>query len=253
VYKRQTILEGTFSTQERINIASCDIVWFRVNLAHRDIDLYAHLEADSAMAHGEWRFRTIGQVFDDAQSSALRPAEGVPMSNIPFEIIPFLGSPCDLYSLAVMAGRVLLVDNTTSLPVALDETLSLAKQANSGYDENVGLDERIKDIFANDGRWIESLGPQHLIFDEIASEEALSLVTGQLWWETLSMVVRMFPGLGNDSECIDYGDARQGGLHKVFERTIADLDSLILKTRSLIVADWKSNHEICNLIENYLA
>lgn len=247
-----TILEGTFSTQERINIASCDIVWFRVNLAHRDIDLYAHLEADSAMAHGEWRFRTIGQVFDDAQSSALRPAEGVPMSNIPFEIIPFLGSPCDLYSLAVMAGRVLLVDNTTSLPVALDETLSLAKQANSGYDENVGLDERIKDIFANDGRWIESLGPQHLIFDEIASEEALSLVTGQLWWETLSMVVRMFPGLGNDSECIDYGDARQGGLHKVFERTIADLDSLILKTRSLIVADWKSNQEICNLIQNYL-
>ncbi|HIJ71896.1 MAG TPA: hypothetical protein HPP87_11110 [Planctomycetes bacterium] len=247
-----TILEGTFSTQERINIASCDIVWLRINLAHRDIDLYAHLEADSAMAQGEWRFRTIGQFFDDAQTSALRPAEGVPMSDIPFEIIPLLSSPCDLYSLAVMAARILLVDNTNSLPVALDEMLSLAKQTNSIYDENISLDERIKDIFASDSRWIETLGPQHLIFDRIAPQEALSLVTGKLWWETLAMVVRMFPGLGNDSECIDYGDARQGGLHKVFERTIADLDGLILKTRSLIVADWKSNYEICNLIDNYL-
>ena len=247
-----TILEGTFSTQERINIASCDIVWLRINLAHRDIDLYAHLEADSAMAQGEWRFRTIGQFFDDAQTSALRPAEGVPMSDIPFEIIPLLSSPCDLYSLAVMAARILLVDNTNSLPVALDEMLSLAKQTNSVYDENISLDERIKDIFASDSRWIETLGPQHLIFDRIAPQEALSLVTGNLWWETLAMVVRMFPGLGNDSECIDYGDARQGGLHKVFERTIADLDGLILKTRSLIVADWKSNYEICNLIDNYL-
>jgi len=247
-----TILEGTFSTQERINIATCDILWFRINLAQRDIDLYAHLEADSAMAHGEWRFRTIGQFFDDAQTSALRPAEGVPMSDIPFEIIPLLSSPCDLYSLAVMAARILLVDNTNSLPVALDETLSLARQTNSGYDENISLGERIKGIFNSDSRWIESLGPQHLIIDQIAPQEALNLVTGKLWWETLAMIVRMFPGLGNDSECIDYGNAMQGGLHKVFERTIADLDTLILKTRSLIVADWKSNHEICNLIDNYL-
>jgi hypothetical protein len=248
-----TILEGTFTTHERIAIASRDLVWLRVNLAHGDIDLYAHLEADSAMAPGEWRFRTIGQSMNDDETTDLRAAEGVPVSNIPFEIIPLLSSPCDLYSLAVMAVRVLLVDNTTSLPVALDETLSLPRQIAGDYDENVDLDMRIKDIFAKDSRWIESLGPQHLTFDQITSEEALNLVTPQLWWQTLAVILRMFPGLGNDSECIDYGDARPGGLHKVFERTIADLDNLILKTRSLIVADWKSNREICDLIQNYLA
>ena len=248
-----TILEGTFTTHERIATASRDLVWLRVNLAHGDIDLYAHLEADSAMAPGEWRFRTIGQSMNDAETTDLRAAEGVPVPNIPFEIIPLLSSPCDLYSLAVMAVRILLVDNTTSLPVALDETLSLPRQIAGDYDENVGLEQRIKDIFAKDGRWIESLGPQHLTFDQITSEEALNLVTPQLWWQTLAVILRMFPGLGNDSECVDYGDARQGGLHKVFERTIADLDNLILKTRSLIIADWKSNREICDLIQNYLA
>jgi hypothetical protein len=56
-----------------------------------------------------------------------------------------------------------------------------------------------------------------------------------------------------DAECRDYGDAQQGGLHKVFERTIADLDNLILKTRSLIVSDWKSNQEISGVIQRYLS
>jgi len=56
-----TVVEGTFATQERIEIASHDIVWLRINLACGDVDLYAHLESDSAMASGEWRFRTVAQ------------------------------------------------------------------------------------------------------------------------------------------------------------------------------------------------
>jgi hypothetical protein len=248
----KTVLEGTFTTHERVDTASRDIAWLRVNLAHGDIDLYAHLETDSAMAPGEWRFRTIGQNINADATADLRAAEGVPMSNIPFEIIPHLSSPCDLYSLAVMAVRILLTDNKTSLPVALDETLSLAKQIATDYDENIDLDVRIKNIFAKDDRWIQSLGPQHLTFDDTSPQDALSIMPDQLWFKTLAMILKMFPGLGNDSECIDYGDANQGGLHKVFERTIADLDNLILKTRSLIVTDWKSNQEICDLIQNYI-
>jgi hypothetical protein len=62
----------------------------------------------------------------------------------------------------------------------------------------------------------------------------------------------MFPALGPEAECKDYGDAQQGGLHKIFERTIADLDKLILRTRSLVVTDWKSNQEISAVINKYL-
>jgi hypothetical protein len=63
----------------------------------------------------------------------------------------------------------------------------------------------------------------------------------------------MFPGPGPDSECKDFGDARQGGLHKVFERTMAELDNLILKTRGFIVTDWKSNQEVADVIQRYLS
>jgi len=45
----------------------------------------------------------------------------------PYEIWPLLSSPCDLFSLGVVAVRVLLANASTNLPVILDETLSLAR------------------------------------------------------------------------------------------------------------------------------
>jgi hypothetical protein len=247
-----TAIEGTFTTHERIEMAGNDLVWFRLNLACGEVNLYAHLESDSAMAPGEWRFRTVAQNIDAKKVSDLRAAEGVPIPEVPFEIIPLLSSPCDLYSLTVIAVRILLVDNTNSLPVALDETLSLPRQIQADYDESTSLEMRISDIFDKDTRWRESLGPQHLTFDEITSDEALGIIPCELWWTTLAIILRMLPGSGPETECKDYGDAQQGGLHKVFERTITDLDNLIIRTRSLIVSDRQSNQEISAVIQNYL-
>ena len=68
----------------------------------------------------------------------------------------------------------------------------------------------------------------------------------------LKIIMKMLPGLGPDSECRDYGDAQPGGLHKIFESTLDNLDNLILKTRSLIVSDWKSNREIAEVVQTYL-
>ena len=246
-----TVVEGTFTTQERIEIASHDIVWLRINLACGDVDLYAHLESDSAMASGEWRFRTVAQNIKHTED--LKAAEGVPMPEVQFEIIPLLSSPCDLYSLAVLAVRIFLVDNTNSLPVVLDETLSLMRQIEADFDENVGIEERISDLFSKDNRWLESLGPQHLAFDEVASDEIFRIIPPEIWWAILIIIMKMLPGLGPDSECRDYGDAQPGGLHKVFERTMDDIDNLILKTRSLIVSDRESNQEIAAVIQRYLS
>jgi hypothetical protein len=81
--------------------------------------------------------------------------------------------------------------------------------------------------------------------------EAMDLVPAQLWWETLAAVVRMFPGVGPDSVCRDWGDARLGALHVVFDRAAADLEGLLRKTRSLIVIDWNYNREIHAVIRRY--
>jgi hypothetical protein len=247
-----TIVEGTFTTQERLDTAGCDLVWFKLNLAHGDINLYAHLEADSAMAVGEWRFRTTAQILNDTEVSDLQAAQGVPMTEMPFEVIPFLSSPCDLYSLAVIALRILLVDNTNSLPVVLDETLSLAREVEAEANSSASLETHIQDLFNRDKKWLDSLGPHHLTFDEMTAEEALCIIPLELWCPALSAIVRLFPGVVSESECQDYGDAQPGGLHKVFGRTISALDSLILRTRSLIVADWKSNSEVAAVIRQFI-
>ena len=246
-----TVVEGTFTTQERIETASKDIVWLRINLACGDIDLYAHLESDSAMASGEWRFRTVAQNLKHSED--LKAAEGVPMPEVQFEIIPLLSSPCDLYSLAVLAIRIFLVDNTNSLPVVLDETLSLMRQIEADFDENVSIEEHINDLFSKDNRWLKSLGPQHLTFDEVAPDEIFGIIPPEIWRAILVIIMKMLPGLGPDSECRDYGDAQPGGLHKVFERTMNDIDNLILKTRTLIVSDRQSNQEIAAVIQKYLS
>jgi len=219
-----TVIEGTFGTQERIEMASHDLAWFRLGLAGGDISLYA-----------------------------LRSAEGVPIADVAFEIIPLLSSPCDLYSLAVMAVRVLLVDNTNSLPVVLDEMLSLLRQIEADGDASTTLEQRISELWESDQRWHDALGPHHLTLDEMTPDEAFGLIPAELWWPALATILRMFPGPGSHSECKDYGDAPQGGLHRIFERTAEDLQSLILRTRGLIVADWKANQEVTTVIQKFLA
>jgi len=248
-----TVVEGTFATQERLEMARHDLAWFRLALACGDINLYAHLEADSALAGGEWRFRTVAQSVDEPTLSHLRQAEGVPMADVLFEVIPLLSSPCDLYSLAVVALRILLVDQANSLPTVVDEALSLLRQSEAEADGSVEMDQQIREAFDSDPRWREALGPQHVTVDEMTPDEAFESIPAPFWWTTLAMVLRMFPGPGPYRQCKDYGDAPQGGLHKIFDRTLEDVRALIRRTRSLVVTDWKANQEITAVLRKFLA
>ncbi len=250
--REQTVVQGTFDAQERIQAGQMDLLWLRLNLAEKRMDLYAYIDPESALAAGEIRFRTVGQRLPEPQVAALKAAEGVPLRNTPFEVVPLLSTPCDLYSLGVLAVRTLLVDPRTTLPVALDETLSLARQVAVDYDGALSLSERIRRLFDTDKRWVLSLGPQRLCHDEVAPEDAFDLVPKELWWDTLAMVVRMFPGIGPDSTCRDFGDAPVGGLHKVFDTALADADALLLRTRSLVVIDWRFNREIFAVLRSHL-
>jgi hypothetical protein len=247
----ETVLEGTLATDERIECAPNDVAWMRVPIGSGRVDLYARLEPQAAMAKGEWRFRTLAQRHGVEASKALAGAKGVPLVGTTFQVVPSLTTACDLYSLGVLAVRVLLAGEKSALAVVLDEVLSLARQAGAEYDESVDLATRIGSIFGRDARWGKALGPHLLTSDAMDPAEATDLVPSSLWWETLAALVRMFPGMGPDSVCRDWGDARPGALHLVFDRAIADLEGLLRKTRSLIVIDWNYNREIHAVIRRY--
>jgi hypothetical protein len=245
-------VEGTLATQERLELGESDLVILQLPLASGPLSLCAHAKRDSALAADEYRFRTLSRSLDDGQIEAIRSAQGVPLPGVPYEVIQPLSSPCDLYSLAIVAIRTLLVGRGTSLPIAVDEMLSLARQVQAGPDPAEPLPVCVERVFRSDPRWLQSVGPHHLTEEEIAPEDALSLVPPDLWWSALAMIVRMFPGLGPASSCRDYGDARAGGLHLVFERTLSDLSELILKTRYLVTPDLKSDRQIAAVIRRYL-
>ncbi|MBM4032671.1 MAG: hypothetical protein FJ291_12910, partial [Planctomycetes bacterium] len=150
--REQTVIQGTFDAQERIMAGQMDLLWLRLNLGDKRMDLYGYIDPESALAAGEIRFRTVGQRLGPDEVAALKAAEGVPLRNTPFEVVPLLSTPCDLYSLGVLAVRTLLVNPRTTLPVALDEVLSLARQVAVEYDASLSLGERIRRLFDADRR-----------------------------------------------------------------------------------------------------
>jgi len=96
------------------------------------------------------------------------------------------------------------------------------------------------------------LGPQRLVHEAVSAPAAFEVVPADVWCDVLGWVVRMFPGVGPDSFAKDLGDAPPEGLHAVFARPIEELNGLLLRTRSLIVIDWKFNREVHVAIRNSL-
>lgn len=250
----RTVLEGTLVSQERLTVSPHDLLWIRLPLAAGRLDLYGHLYAAESLAAGEVRFRTVPQKLSDSSMAALKAAEGVSFARSPFEVVPLLSSPCDLYSLGVLAVRALLVDGQTTLAVALDEVLSLARQAGAEHKDQPGiaLGQRIRTIFERDQRYMDSLGPHRLNCRGFTPEQAFGFLPAELWYDTLGVLVRLFPGAGPDSVCRDFGDVPSLALETVFNQPLEELEKLLVRSRSLIVIDWNFNREVNSAIRDCL-
>ena len=81
---------------------------------------------------------------------------------------------------------------------------------------------------------------------------AFELLPPELWHHTLAAMVRLFPDLGPDSYCKDFGDAPSLALEGVFNKPLEELEKLLVRSRSLIVIDWKANREVHSAIRDFL-
>jgi hypothetical protein len=249
------VVEGTLSTTERIKPASGQLLRLRLPLGSGPLDVYARLE-ETPPAAGEWRFRGVGQRFPAAAAQELSAAAGVPLQRVPFGLIPTAGAASDLYALAVLAVQSLLADEQGfPLPVALDEVLSLARQLAEQHDAGVGVGLRVRSIVETDKHWAAVLGPHRLMpavlsgslsgAEAAKGAEAAELIPAELWWDCIAAILRMIPQAGPDSICPTWGDATEDmAPHRVFDPTLAELEQLIRRSRSLIVIDWQFNREI---------
>jgi hypothetical protein len=242
------VLEGTLSSHERIGVDESELIWIQLPSSDGKTDLYGFRDTSQAMAVGEAFFRTIPQKLSDSALASLQAVAGVPFNQVPFSILPPLSSPCDLYSLGVLAARILLVNPRNDLPQALDSVLSLTRQLASSFDPAVTIGERVRKVVEADQRWVETLGPQHLRIEEASAGEASAGIPARLWWDLLGLVARFFPGTGPDSFCKGFGDAPALALHAVFDKPLDELNALAIRSRALVTLEWRQNVEIAALI-----
>jgi len=248
-----TSLEATLATDERLNVSASDLIHVRLPVAGGRVDLYGRVDESEALAKGETRFRTLPQILSEPIKNALQQLAGAPIAHTSFEVLPLLTSPCDMYALGVLAIKVLLVDDENTLPIAVDDMLSLAREIALEHKPDVALGKRLQAIVERDRRWASSLGPHRLIRDDGIRQTAARIVPADLWWETIGVIIRLFPGIGPDSFCKDLGDAPGSSLDQIFDEPINLINLLLLRSRSLVVADWNQNLEIHDAIYEVIA
>ncbi len=246
----RTLLEATLVMQEGFDVSPHDLLWVRLPLPNGRVDLYGHLYTTDGLAQGEARFRTVAQNLAPDIVNALRAAEGVTFARSPFEVVSLLSTPCDLYALGVLAVRTFLVNPQNSLAVAIDEVLSLARQAASNYNADSPLTSRIAALLGSDSRFAKSLAPHRLVQEPMEPMAAFELLPPEMWYHILAAIVRLFPGVGPDSHCKDYGDAPALALEVVFNKALEELEQLLVRSRSLIVIDWSANREVHSAIRD---
>ena len=201
-----------------------------------------------ALAQGEARFRTAPLEVGPAVRAALPAAEGGVFPGTPFETIPLLSTPVDLFALGVLGVQLFLTGAGKALPAALDELLSLGRAVAAA--RGVGKPgERVRRLAALDSRWPQSLGPQHHGHGAATNDEAASFLPSELWWDTVAALGRFFPGTGAEAFCRDFGDAPAHQLEVAFDAPLAEVDALVLRSQSLLLCDWPTNREIARVIQ----
>jgi hypothetical protein len=248
-----TSLEATLATDERLDVTASDLIHVRLPVVGARVDLYGRVDESDALAKGETRFRTLPQLISEPIRSTLEELAGAPIGNASFEILPLLTSPCDMYALGVLAIRVLLVDDENTLAMAVDEMLSLAREVANEHKPEIALAKRLQTIIERDRRWAASLGPHRLVREDGIRQAAARILPADLWWETIGLIIRLFPGIGPDSFCRDLGDAPSSALDQIFDDAISRINLLLLRSRSLVVADWNQNLEIHDAIYEVVA
>jgi hypothetical protein len=158
-----------------------------------------------------------------------------------------------MYSLGVIAVRILLANSQTNLPVVLDDISSLTRHLGKDAGDETAVAAKLKSLVAGDQRLRDLLSPHALTETAITPEQARALVHPEIWIETMALLMRLFPGAGPHSYCKSFGDVSPLALETVFDQPLQELDSLVLRLRSVLTPSLAANEEIARVIADQLA
>ncbi len=247
------VLEGTLVAEDYLGLDAYDLLWFKLPLAEEKLEFYAHVYTAEAMGPREARFRTVPVKLSDAMQARLKSSAGTTFAKAPYEIWPLLSSPCDLHSLGIMAIRFLLANGKSNLPVIVDDVLGLARHLGKDSADGEKLLPKLNSLLERERNLLDLVSPHALIEREWTAEQARAQIHLDIWLETISLVLRLFPGAGAHSYCKSFGDVSPIALETVFDHPIQELETLVLRLRSALAPSLSANEEIAGVLLEQLA
>jgi hypothetical protein len=246
------VLEGTLIAEDYLGVTEQDLLWFKLPLPQERLEFFANISTSEQVGPKEARFRTIPMVLPDALLRRMKAAAGTAFQRAPYEICPLLSSPCDLYSLGVLGTRILLANSRSNLPVIVDDALSLAQRVAREATDTAGVLAELKALTARDRDVLDRLSPNTLVESGDSPEQARAKLPIELWWETMALLFRFFPGLGPHSFCHTLGEAPNEALEAVFDRPVSELENLVRRLRHILLPGTAANLEIAQLLRDEL-
>jgi len=241
-------LEGTLVAEDYLGIDPHDLLWFKLPVGENRLEFYAHVYKSDTASPREARFRTVPAKLSEPVVTTLKQSAGIRFPKSPFEIWPLLSSPCDLFSIGVMAVRILLANNQSNLPVVLDEILSLTRRINEAAQNKNDCLKALKSLLQKDPHLSELISPRALVETGYTSKQAWAAIHAEIWQETIGLMLRFFPETGTHSFCKNFGDVSPVALETVFDRPMQEVELLVLRLRSLLSPTFSANQEIAAAI-----
>lgn len=243
-----TVIEGTLVAEDYLRLDAQDLLWFKLPLAEEKLEFYAHVQLSETVAPKEARFRTVPTRLAEPLVASLKQAAGSTFQKAPYEIWPLLSSPCDLYSLGIIAIRLLLANSRSNLPVVVDDVLSLSRYFGKDPGAKEDLLPQLQALLANEPKLKDLVSPHALIEREWTPAQAREQVAMELWLDTICLLLRLFPGAGSHAYCRSFGDVSPLALETVFDKPIHELEVLLARLRSLLLPTLASNEEIAGVL-----
>lgn len=253
------VVEGSMITDEPLQAGRLDLLGLEwMSRSSGRLRLFAKIDSASGDGVEGYRFSSLQTRLPRELAEWLANGETTLSSDrVAFHLLPRLGTPCDLYSLGVLALRTLVAGPGVSLSEALDDLLSMSRLYRNRFSHgnwNTGtasLNEFVKT--GEGGPWAEKLGPHRLVRGRISASEAFGEVPAAMWWEVMEFVARLFPGEALGSFCKGDDDFSPRALHEVFKEPLSALDSLVARSRDLLFGNPQTNRELLEVIRSISA
>jgi hypothetical protein len=242
------VVQGTLVAEDYLGVDPHDLLWFKLPVGNDRLEFYAHVYTAEARGPKEARFRTVPARLSDSVTASLKRVAGTVFPRSPFEIWPLLSSPCDLYSLGVLASRALLANANSNLPVILDNVLSLSRLLCAEPADGLPIASRLRALIQQDQRLCDLVSPHALVESADTPAQSRAKIHWDLWLETVALILRLFPGSGPRSFCKDFGDVSPLALETVFDAPIQEFETLLLRLRSILAPSFSANEEIASVI-----